>query len=164
MAIPPHNLCLENNKTGEPSWLQSAIAIAKSLQSCPTLCDPIDGSPPGFPFPGILQARTLEWVAISVYGVVKNWTRLRTNTFTFFLFFYMLLKCSCLLIFFQLTYCKYIETQLTFVHWFHTLHIVCCFFLDSFSADFLCIRQCYLWVFSFTSSFPTQRPFISFSW
>ena len=41
------------------------ITAAKSLQSCPTLCDPIDGSPPGFPVPGILQARTLEWVAIS---------------------------------------------------------------------------------------------------
>jgi len=41
------------------------IAIAKPLQSCPTLCDPIDGSTPGFPIPGILQARTLEWVAIS---------------------------------------------------------------------------------------------------
>ena len=40
-------------------------AAAKSLQSCPTLCDPIDGSPPGFPVPGILQARTLEWVAVS---------------------------------------------------------------------------------------------------
>ena len=40
-------------------------AAAKSLQSYPTLCDPIDGSPPGFPIPGILQARTLEWVAIS---------------------------------------------------------------------------------------------------
>ena len=40
-------------------------AAAKSLQSCPTLCNPIDGSPPGFPVPGILQARTLEWVAIS---------------------------------------------------------------------------------------------------
>ena len=38
-------------------------ATAKSLQSCPTLCDPIDGSPPGSPIPGILQARTLEWVA-----------------------------------------------------------------------------------------------------
>ena len=38
---------------------------AKSLQSCLTLCNPIDGSPPGFPVPGILQARTLEWVAIS---------------------------------------------------------------------------------------------------
>ena len=42
-----------------------AAAAAKLLQSCPTLCDPIDGSPPGSPIPGILQARTLEWVAIS---------------------------------------------------------------------------------------------------
>ena len=40
-------------------------AAAKSLQLCPTLCNPIDGSPPGSPIPGILQARTLEWVAIS---------------------------------------------------------------------------------------------------
>ena len=43
----------------------------KSLQSCPTLCDPIDGSPPGFPVPGILQARTLEWVAISFSSAWK---------------------------------------------------------------------------------------------
>ena len=43
----------------------AAAAAAMSLQSCPTLCDPIDGSPPGSPVPGILQARTLEWVAIS---------------------------------------------------------------------------------------------------
>ena len=42
----------------------AAAAAAKSLQSCPTLCDPIDGSPPGSPIPGILQARTLEWVTI----------------------------------------------------------------------------------------------------
>ena len=42
-----------------------AAAAAKSLQSCSTLCDPIDGSPPGSPIPGIIQARTLEWVAIS---------------------------------------------------------------------------------------------------
>ena len=41
------------------------VAAAKSLQSCPTLCDPIDGSPPGSPVPGTLQARTLEWVAIA---------------------------------------------------------------------------------------------------
>ena len=41
-----------------------AAAAAKSRQSCPTLCDPTDGSPPGSPIPGILQARTLEWVAI----------------------------------------------------------------------------------------------------
>ena len=43
----------------------AVAAAAKSLQSCLTLCDPIDGSPPGFSVPGILQARTLEWVAIS---------------------------------------------------------------------------------------------------
>ena len=43
----------------------AAAAAAKSFQSCPTLCDPLDGSPPGSPVPGILQARTLEWVAIS---------------------------------------------------------------------------------------------------
>ena len=42
-----------------------SATAAKSLQSCPTLCDPIDGSPPGSPIPGILQARTLEWVVIS---------------------------------------------------------------------------------------------------
>ena len=41
----------------------AAAAAAKSLQLCPTLCDPIDGSPPGSPVPGILQARVLEWVA-----------------------------------------------------------------------------------------------------
>ena len=45
--------------------MHTAAAAAKSLQSCPTLCDPIDSSPPGSPVPGILQARTLEWVAIS---------------------------------------------------------------------------------------------------
>ena len=43
----------------------AAAAAAKSLQSCPTLCDPIDSSPPGSPVPGFLKARTLEWVAIS---------------------------------------------------------------------------------------------------
>ena len=52
-----------------PKWgvstRKNPAAAAKLLQSCPTLCDPIDGSPPGSPVPGILQARTLEWVAIS---------------------------------------------------------------------------------------------------
>jgi len=48
-----------------PQSEATAAAAAKSLQSCPTLCDPIDGSPPGSPVPWILQARTLEWVAIS---------------------------------------------------------------------------------------------------
>ena len=49
----------------------AAAAAAKSLQSCPTLCDPIDGSPPGSPVPGILQARTLEWVSISFSNAWK---------------------------------------------------------------------------------------------
>ena len=49
----------------------TAAAAAKSLQSCLTLCDPIDGSPPGFTVPGILQARTLEWVAISFSSAWK---------------------------------------------------------------------------------------------
>ena len=49
----------------------AAAAAAKSLQSCPTLCDPRDGSLPGFPVPGILQARTLEWVAISFSDACK---------------------------------------------------------------------------------------------
>ena len=46
-------------------YTHAAATAAKLLQSCPTLCNPIDGSPPGSPVPGILQARTLEWVAIS---------------------------------------------------------------------------------------------------
>ena len=46
----------------------ATAATAKSLQSCPTLCDPIDSSPPGSPVPGILQARILDWVAISFYN------------------------------------------------------------------------------------------------
>ena len=49
----------------------AAAAAAKSLQLCPTLCDPIDGSPPGSAIPGILQARTLEWVAISFSNAWK---------------------------------------------------------------------------------------------
>ena len=55
----------------EPHPCMNNAAAAKSLQSCPTLCDPIDGSPPGFPAPGILQARTLEWVAIYLSNAWK---------------------------------------------------------------------------------------------
>ena len=60
-----------------PSWVMhlirksTAAAAAKSLQSCPTLCDPIEGSPQGSPVPGILQARTLEWVAIAFSNAGK---------------------------------------------------------------------------------------------
>ena len=55
--------------TEEPGGIQSAAATAKSLQSCLTLYDPIDGSPSGSPIPGILQARILEWVAISFSNI-----------------------------------------------------------------------------------------------
>ena len=54
-----------------PVYGGGAAAAAKSLQLCPTLCDPIDGSPPGSPIPGILQARILEWVAISFSNAWK---------------------------------------------------------------------------------------------
>ena len=54
---------MQNGKTTLGKSISTTTT--KSLQSCPTLCDPIDGSPPGSPIPGILQARTLEWVAIS---------------------------------------------------------------------------------------------------
>ena len=59
--------------TGTHAKIQAAAAAAaKLLQSCPTLCDPIDGSPPGSPVPGILQARTLEWVSISFSNAGKR--------------------------------------------------------------------------------------------
>ena len=64
-------ICISNikellsQKNKRISSLSAAAAAAKSRQSCLTLCDPIDGSPPGSSVPGILQARTLEWVAIS---------------------------------------------------------------------------------------------------
>jgi len=56
-----------------------AAAAAKSRQSCPTLCDPIDGSPPGSPIPGILQARTLEWVANESSGVAGYKVNIQVN-------------------------------------------------------------------------------------
>ena len=62
MATPSSILAWRTPWTEEPGGLQSA---AQLLQSRPTLCNPIDGSPPGAPVPGFLQARTLEWVAIS---------------------------------------------------------------------------------------------------
>ena len=55
----------KRNKLQKTGKQRNAAAAANSLQSCMTLYDPIEGSPPGFPIPGILQTRTLEWVAIS---------------------------------------------------------------------------------------------------
>ena len=78
-ALPVHDLVYSSTLSLDPDWARdllftnkvaaaaaaAAAAAPKLLQSCPTLCDPIDGSPPGSTVPGILQARTLEWVAIS---------------------------------------------------------------------------------------------------
>ena len=62
-GLPVHHQLLEFTQTHV--YLVGDAAAPKSLQLCLTLCDPIDASPPGSPIPGILQARTLEWVAIS---------------------------------------------------------------------------------------------------
>ena len=74
-----YNLCclfenfkvLGKNSMGASTATAAAVTAAKSLQSCPTPCHPIDGNPPGSPVPGILQARTLEWVAISFSNAWK---------------------------------------------------------------------------------------------
>ena len=72
---PLHNTTSPTYECRIPAFLSTSFKIspaaAKSLQSCPTLCDPIDRSPPGSPVPGILQARTLEWVAISFSNAWK---------------------------------------------------------------------------------------------
>ena len=85
------NLCFQPEASFFLTFIYSATAAAaKSLQSCPILCDPIDGSPPGSPVPGILQARTLEWVAISFPNAWKwkvkvkslSWVRLLATPWT----------------------------------------------------------------------------------
>ena len=80
--INPNREGIESSIPAYDGWSDTAAA-AKSRQSCPTLCDPIDGSPPGSPVPGILQSRTLEWVAISFSNAwkwkvkVKSFSRVR---------------------------------------------------------------------------------------
>ena len=75
-TLTPPNVRIWSNRNSHALLVQiqngtAAAAAAKSLQSCPTLCDPVDGSPPGSPVPGILQARTLEWVAGSFSNAGK---------------------------------------------------------------------------------------------
>ena len=76
---------MERGFSEKPHLMAIVPAAAKSLQSYPTLCDPIDGSPPASPVPGILQARTLEWVAISFSNAskwkvkVKSFSRVRPS-------------------------------------------------------------------------------------
>ena len=71
---------MKQRKDGKhPPWVFTVLtAAAKSLQSCLTLCDPIDGSPTGSPVPGILQARTLEWVAISFFNAWKGKVKVKS--------------------------------------------------------------------------------------
>ena len=68
------HLLLKPSLVNFEHYFAAAAAAAKSFQSCPTLCDPIDGSPPGSPIPGLLQARTLEWVAISFSNKAQYFT------------------------------------------------------------------------------------------
>ena len=73
LPTPLHQQCWVCARPGARFWWYkvAAAAAAKSLQSCPTLCDLVDGSPPGSSIPGILQARTLEWVSISFSNAWK---------------------------------------------------------------------------------------------
>ena len=81
-----------------------SVAAAKSLQSCLTLCDPIDGSPPGSSVPGILQARTLEWVAISFSNIYSGYLYIYTldpyilsyNPILLYLFWYLIVPALAL--------------------------------------------------------------------
>ena len=71
-TYPTHfHFLMENKKNNKNMTMHAVAAASKSLQSCPTLCNPIDGSPSGSPVPGILQARILEWVASSFSNAWK---------------------------------------------------------------------------------------------
>ena len=76
--ISVRSLLLSNVLPPISTATKHAAAAANSLQSCPTLCDPIDGSPPGSPIPGILQARTLEWAAISFSNAWKGKVKVKS--------------------------------------------------------------------------------------
>ena len=76
---------MNGQRSGACTQWNTAAAAAKSLQSCPTLCDPIDGSPPGSPIPGILQARTLECGAISFSNAWKGKVKLKLHSRAWFL-------------------------------------------------------------------------------
>ena len=88
--LNPCLLCLPHWQVGSlplgpPGKPKLWVGAAKSLQSCPTLCDPIDGSPPGSPVPGILQARTLESVAISFSNAWKRKEKVNSLSHVWFL-------------------------------------------------------------------------------
>ena len=80
MKVPADKLPIWWDSCGHHrrTYMRATAATAKSLQSCPTLCDPTDGSPSGSPVPGILQARTLEWVAISFSNAWKGKVKVKS--------------------------------------------------------------------------------------
>ena len=92
-------------------WMCKGKTAAKLLQSCLTLCDPVDGSPPGSPVPGILQARTLEWVAISFSNKGKTDThKVYSPKCKQHMFFWML-ELEMILIFFLLIYISFMKAS-----------------------------------------------------
>ena len=98
LELAPYHLCCKRMPISVSFLPQElAAAAAKSLQSCLTLCDPIDGSPPGSPVPGILQARTMEWVATSFSTSTAYPTKFYQPAWCFILLFslfiYHILKC-----------------------------------------------------------------------
>ena len=78
VSLGSHKVKRKDYPMNRDSKYPAAAAAAKSLQSCPTLCDSIDGSPTGSPIPGILQARTLEWVAISFSNARKGKVKVKS--------------------------------------------------------------------------------------
>ena len=125
----PHQYSCLVNLIDRGTWwatcpAAAAAAAAKSLQSCPTLCDSIDSSPPGSPVPGILQARTLEWVAISfsglhVHGVTKNWTQfsdLSTTAWAVMCSLLVHIYVSCLLYFYVMSQACVCSQQTLLLH------------------------------------------------
>ena len=100
------------------SMIAAAAAAAKSLQLCPTLCDPIDSSPPGSPVPRILQAGTLEWVAISFSSMIRssnnstNWSLCFCTINKRQLWAYKLLIVSCFRLIWVISSCVIQHQQL----------------------------------------------------
>ena len=124
-------------------FLMSAAAAAKSLQSCPTLCDPTDGSPPGSPVPGILQARTLEWVAISSSCVVilKVWGDMYVPILS--LGFSLVIPMFWVLFYYFLTYFLLVTILSLTVSTLRFLWIVLLFFFLCFSeAEYFSFHLC----------------------
>ena len=121
---------------------------AKLLQLCPTLCDPIDGSPPGPAVPGILQARTLEWVAISSSNAWKWKVKVKLQEFLWYIVLNILLKLIYLLLNFEIiTTRKFKITCASHIIFLSYSIILSAMLLQSFSAIVVTIffDTCCIW-------------------